>query len=122
MTVLPDESRVGSKGEFNTMSFDMNAIMRQAQKMQEKLKKAQEELENERMEHSAGGGMVKCVVSGSGEVLSISIDPEALSEGHEMLEDMVLVAVREALAKSRALMQERMHGLTGGIDIPGLGM
>jgi hypothetical protein len=104
------------------MSFDMNAIMRQAQKMQAKLKKAQEELQNERIEHSAGGGMVKCVVSGTGEVLSISINPEALSEGHEMLEDMVLVAVREALAKAQALQQERMHSLTGGMDIPGLGL
>ena len=102
------------------MSFDMNAIMRQAQKMQEKLRKAQEELADERIEHSAGGGMVKCVVSGSGEVLSISIDPEALGEGHEMVEDMVLVAVREALRKSQELQQERLHGLTGGMDIPGL--
>ncbi len=103
------------------MNLDMNAIMRQAQKLQEQMQKVQEELANERIEHSAGGGMVKCVVSGQGEVLSISIDPEALSEGHEMLEDMVLVAVREALARAQEIQQKRMHGLTGGMNIPGLG-
>ena len=102
--------------------MDMNAIMRQAQKLQEKMQKVQEELANERVEHTSGGGMVKCVVSGQGEVLSISIDPEALSEGHEMLEDLVLVAVREALSKAQTLQQERMHGLTGGMNIPGLGI
>ena len=104
------------------MGMDMNAIMRQAQKLQEKMQKVQEELANERVEHTSGGGMVKCVVSGQGEVLSISIDPEALSEGHEMLEDLVLVAVREALSKAQTLQQERMHGLTGGMNIPGLGI
>ncbi len=100
----------------------MNAIMRQAQKMQEKMAKIQEDLAGEKIEHSAGGGMVKCIVSGQGEVLSISIDPEALSEGHEILEDMVLVAVREAIAKSQVLQQERMSEVTGGMNIPGMGM
>jgi DNA-binding YbaB/EbfC family protein len=104
------------------MGLDMNAIMRQAQKLQEKMQKVQDELAKERVEHSAGGGMVKCTVSGQGEVLSISIDPEALTEGHEMLEDMVLVAVREALAKAHQLQQERLHGLTGGMNIPGIGL
>jgi nucleoid-associated protein EbfC len=103
------------------MGIDMNSIMRQAQKLQEKMKKAQDELANERIEHSTGGGMVKCTVSGSGEVLAISINPEALTEGVEMLEDMVLMAGREALAKSQALQQERMQGLTGGMNIPGMG-
>ena len=103
------------------MSFDMNAIMRQAQKMQEKMKKMEEELAGERVEHSTGGGMVKCVVSGSGEVLSISIDPAALSEGHEILEDMLLMAVREALERAHALQQERMHSITGGMNLPGIG-
>ncbi len=103
------------------MSFDMNAMMRQAQKMQEKLKKVQENLAGERIEHSAGGGMVKCIVSGHGEVLSISIDPEALTEGHEILEDMVLIAIREALNKAQSLQQERMSEVTGGLNIPGMG-
>jgi DNA-binding YbaB/EbfC family protein len=100
------------------MGFDMNSIMRQAQKLQEKMKKAQDELANERIEHSTGGGMVKCTVSGSGEVLAITINPEALTE---MLEDMILMAVREALAKAQNLQQERMQGLTGGMNVPGLG-
>jgi len=103
------------------MGFDMNSIMRQAQKMQEKMAKVQEELANERVEHSTGGGMVKCVVSGQGEVLSISIAPEALTEGHEMLEDMVLMAVRDALDKASALQKDRLGAITGGMNIPGLG-
>jgi nucleoid-associated protein EbfC len=102
------------------MGLDMNSIMRQAQKMQEKMARIQEELANERIEHSTGGGMVKCVVTGQGEVLSISIDPEALTEGHEMLEDMILMAVREALAKSSELQQQRMSSITGGMNIPGM--
>jgi nucleoid-associated protein EbfC len=102
------------------MGFDMNSLMRQAQKMQEKMKKTQDELAEERIEHSTGGGMVKCTVTGSGEVLAISIKPEALTEGVEMLEDMVLMAVREALAKAQSLQAERMQGLTGGMNIPGL--
>jgi nucleoid-associated protein EbfC len=102
------------------MGLDMNSIMRQAQKMQEKMARIQEELANERIEHTTGGGMVKCVVTGQGEVLSISIDPEALTEGHEMLEDMILMAVREALAKSSELQQQRMSSITGGMNIPGM--
>ena len=86
------------------------------------LAKAQEELSKERLEHSTGGGMVKCVVNGQGEVLSISIDPEALSEGNEMLEDMVLMAVREALEKAGELQKERLGAVTGNVNIPGLGM
>jgi nucleoid-associated protein EbfC len=103
-----------------SMGMDMNSIMRQAQKLQEKMAKAQEELASERIEHSVSGGMVKCTVSGSGEVLAISISEEALAEGHEMLEDLVLVAVREALAKSHDLQQKRLGNLTGGMNIPGL--
>ncbi|HDS29738.1 MAG TPA: YbaB/EbfC family nucleoid-associated protein [Firmicutes bacterium] len=102
------------------MSFDMNALMRQAQKMQEKMQKVQEELASEQIEHSTGGGMVKCIVNGQGEVLSISINPEALSEGHELLEDMVLMAVREALSKAQDIQKKRMSELTGGMNIPGL--
>ena len=104
------------------MGLDMNSIMRQAQKLQEKMTKAQEELSNERIEHSVGGGMVKCTVSGSGEVLAITIAEESLSEGHEMLEDMVLVAVREALSKAHERQQERLGSLTGGMNIPGLNL
>jgi DNA-binding YbaB/EbfC family protein len=103
------------------MSFDMNAIMKQAQQLQKKMAEAQEELASERIDHSTGGGMVKCIVSGQGEVLAITIDPEALTEGHEMLEDMVLMAVREAIAKAQELQQERIGGLTGGMNIPGMG-
>ncbi len=97
------------------MGFDLNSMMKKAQKIQE-------DLAGERVEHTTGGGMVKCVVSGLGEVLSISIDPEALTEGHEVLEDMVLMAVSKALEKAQELQQKRMGGLAGGLNIPGLGM
>jgi hypothetical protein len=104
------------------MSYDMNAIMRQAQKMQEKMQRVQKELADQRVEHQTGGGMVKCVVSGQGEVLSITINPDAMSEGHELLEDMVLMAVREALAKAQELQKQRMSEITGGMNIPGLSL
>jgi len=102
------------------MGFDMNAMLKQAQKLQEKMQKAQAELANERIEHSTGGGMVKCTVNGQGELISISIDPEALTEGSELLEDMILMAVREAMAKANELQRDRLGGLTGGMNIPGL--
>jgi len=102
------------------MSFDMGSILKQAKKLQEQMKKVQEELAEERIVHSTAGGLVKCTVSGMGEVLGISIAPEALAEGHEFLEDMVLVAVREALTKAHQLQSERFHSITGGMNLPGL--
>jgi len=102
------------------MSFDMGSLLKHVRKLQERVKKAQEELAEERIVHSTAGGLVKCTVSGMGEVLGISIAPEALAEGHEFLEDMVLVAVREALAKAQELQSERFHSLTGDMNLPGL--
>jgi hypothetical protein len=96
------------------------AMMRQAQQMQAKLAKAQEELENATVEASSGGGAVTVVVSGQQIVRSIKINPEVVDpEDVEMLEDMVLAAVNEGLEKAKELAAESLGKITG-INIPGL--
>jgi len=96
-------------------------MMHQAQKLQEKLAKAQQELSNTTLEASSGGGVVKVTINGQQEIQSVKISPEVINpEDAELLEDMVLTAVREAIAKSQKLAAERLSGLTGGLKIPGL--
>jgi DNA-binding YbaB/EbfC family protein len=96
--------------------MDMNKLMQQAQQMQAQMQKAQAELANERVESSAGGGMVTVTASGAGDVLSIKIDPEAVdTDDIEMLEDMVLAAVNEAHRMASDLAEQRMGAVTGGM-------
>lgn len=96
-------------------------MMRQAQQLQQRLAKMQEELENVTVEAAAGGGMVKAVVTGKQVVASITIDPEAVDpDDLEVLEEMVMAAVNEALVKSQELAQQKMASITGGLNIPGL--
>ena len=96
-------------------------ILRQAQQMQQRLVKAQEELENETVEASAGGGAVTVVVSGKQKVHSVKIDPAAVDpQDVGMLEDLVLAAVNEAMDKAQELAAERLGAITGGMNIPGL--
>ena len=97
----------------------MNKILRQAQQLQEKMEKVQKELEKETVEASAGGGAVTVVVTGSQVVQSVKIAPEAV-EDVEMLEDMVLSAVSEAMKKSQELAQSRLGEVTAGLKLPGL--
>ena len=97
----------------------MNKIMRQAQQLQEKMEKVQKELEKETVEASAGGGAVTVVVSGSQVVQSVKIAPEAV-EDVELLQDMVLAAVSEAMRKSQELAQSRLGEVTAGMKLPGL--
>ena len=100
---------------------NMNAMMKQAQKMQADLARAQEEVKEMTNEASAGGGMVKVVATGEMEIESIVIDPEAVDpEDVEMLEDLVLAAVNEALRGMAEKSAERMNEATGGMNIPGL--
>jgi nucleoid-associated protein EbfC len=100
---------------------NMGNIMKQAQQMMEKAKATEEELSAERLEGSAGGGMVRVTASGTGEVLAVAIDPQVVDpDDVEMLQDLVLGAVREAVQKSVELRAERMKSLTGGLNIPGL--
>lgn len=96
-------------------------IMRQAQELQAKLAKAQEELANETVEVTAGGGMVTVVVDGHQNVRSIKIKPEAVDpQDVSMLEDLVLAGVNEGLKKSQELVATRLGAFTGGLKIPGL--
>jgi len=95
--------------------------LRQAQELQAKLVKAQEELAEATVEASSGGGAVKVTVTGQQKILSIKISPEAINpDDAELLEDLVLTAVSEAIAKSQELAAQRLGKLTGGFKIPGL--
>ena len=95
--------------------------MRQAQKMQKELNKAQEEIATMSFEATAGGGMVTAVASGDMAITSLTIDPDAVDpEDVEMLQDMVVAAVNEALRGVSELSNQRMSAVTGGMNIPGL--
>jgi len=103
--------------------MDMGALMKQAQQMQADMAKAQEELKDEVVDASAGGGMVKVKVSGDLVVQEIVIDPDAVDpEDVEMLQDMVLAAVNEGLRAAQELQQSKLGGLTGGMDLGSLGL
>jgi DNA-binding YbaB/EbfC family protein len=100
----------------------LNQMMKQMQKMQADMAAAQDALAEQTVEGSAGGGMVKVVVTGSGEVQSVHISPEVVDpDDVEMLEDLVLAAVSDALRRAQELQAERMGAVTGGIDLGGLG-
>jgi DNA-binding YbaB/EbfC family protein len=96
-------------------------LLRQAQQMQAKLAKAQEELGKATVEASAGGGAVKVVVTGNQQLLSVKISPEAVDpQDVEMLEDLVLAAVNEGMEKAREMASNQLGAITGGLNIPGL--
>ena len=102
---------------------NMQQMLQQVQKMQQDVMAAQEALKGEQVEASAGGGMVTVTVSGDLVVKSIRIDPEAVDpEDVELLSDMVLAATNEALRSAQELAATRMGGLTGGLDLGGLGL
>ena len=105
------------------MNFDMNKMLREAQRMQEQLAQAQEAAASEIVEASAGGGMVTVKANGAGDILELIIDPRAIDpDDPELLADMVLAAVNEALRSARGLMESKMSGLMpGGLgDLGGL--
>ena len=103
------------------MSFDMNKMMQQVQEMQQQMAKAQEEVAKETVEATAGGGMVTVRANGAGEITEIRIAPEAIDpDDPEMLADMVLAAVNEALRSAHSLMESRLGGMMGGLG--GLGL
>ena len=109
-----------AKGGFPGMG-NMNQIMKQAKKMQEQMAKIQDELEQQTMEASVGGGMVTVVVNGKKEVTSVVIKPEVVDpDDVEMLQDLILAATNEALRKMDEVIQEKMGRFTGGMGIPGL--
>ena len=99
----------------------MNRFIRQAQELQAKMAKAQQELSNLTLEASSGGGAVKVTINGQQEIQSIEISPEVVDpDDVEMLQDLILAAVREATTKSQEAAAQRLGGLTGGLKIPGL--
>ncbi len=106
------------------MSMDFNKMMEQVQQMQAQMQQAQEELKNETVQATAGGGMVTVTASGDGEIKEIKIDPKAIDpDDPEMLEDMVLAAVNEALRSANGLIQSKMGPAMGGLHdlgLPGL--
>ncbi len=104
--------------------FDVNKLMKQAQQMQADMAKAQEELANEVVEASAGGGMVVVKATGGGEIREIKVDPKAIDpDDPQFLEDAVLAAVNEALRSAQSLAQSKLGGMMGGLGglgLPGL--
>jgi hypothetical protein len=100
----------------------LNQMMKQMQKMQADMAAAQDALAEATVEGSAGGGMVKVVVSGTGDVQSVHISPDVVDpDDVEMLEDLVLAAVGDGLRRAQAMQQERLGGVTGGLDLDSLG-
>ncbi len=98
---------------------NMNTMMKQAQKLQKKMLKTQQELAQKTVEASAGGGMVKVVANGSQKIESIVLEKEIVDpEDVEMLQDLVLAAVNDALNKSQEMVSAEMGKLTGGLNIP----
>jgi DNA-binding YbaB/EbfC family protein len=97
------------------MKFDMQKMLQEAQRMQAELQRAQTEAASELVEASAGGGMVRVQANGAGELVSITIDPKAIDpDDPELLADLVLAAVNEALRSARSLMESKMAGLLPG--------
>lgn len=103
------------------MTKGLGNILKQAQQMHAKISQLQEEMAGKSVEASSGGGMVKIVMNGRQEVLSVTIDPEVVNrEETEMLQDLIAAAVNEAIRKSHEMMEEEMKKVTGGLAIPGL--
>ncbi|NLI91702.1 MAG: YbaB/EbfC family nucleoid-associated protein [Peptococcaceae bacterium] len=100
---------------------NMNQMLKQAQKMQENMMKAKEEVEKKSVQATSGGGMVEVVVNGKMELLELKIKPEAIDpDDAEMLEDLVKAAVNQGLRNAQAMVEEEMSKVTGGFNIPGL--
>lgn len=107
----------------NYLSMKLNNIMKQARQMQSQMMQIQENLANETVEASVGGGMVTAVFTGQGDMKGIKIDPEVINpDDKEMLEDLIISAVNEGLKKSRELMSEKMGGITSALGAMGMGL
>ncbi len=100
---------------------NMANIMKQAQALQEQMAKIQEQAASKTVQGTAGGGMVTVTVSGAMQVVAVKVDPEVIkSEDADMLQDLIMAATNDALAKARDMMSDEMKGVTGGLGIPGL--
>lgn len=100
---------------------NMGKMMKQAQQLQNKMEKLQEEMATKTIEASAGGGMVKAVANGRQQIVSVSIEKEVVDpEDVEMLQDLIVAAINDALSQAQQMVNEEMSKLTGGMNIPGL--
>jgi DNA-binding YbaB/EbfC family protein len=100
---------------------DMQRLVRQAQQAQQELVRVQDELGTVMVDGSSGGGVVKAVVTGKQELISVTIDPSAVDPSDvEMLQDLIVAAVNDALGNSRRVAEERMAAVTGGLQLPGM--
>lgn len=100
---------------------NMNNMMKQVKKMQEQMEKAQQEIEEKEFESTSGGGVVSATVNGKKEVISIKIDPDVIDpEDSDMLEDLIIAAINDAMKKADEYSGQTMGKLTGGLNIPGL--
>ena len=106
------------------MSFDMNKMLEQVQQMQSQMQKAQEELKHDKVQATVGGGVVTVTATGDGEITEIKIDPKAIDpDDPEMLQDMVVAAVNEALRSAHGLVEAKLGPALGGLHgmgLPGL--
>ena len=103
------------------MMQNMNNIVKQAKKIQEKIAKIQEEMENKTVEASSGGGMVSVIINGKNELLSLKIEKEVVNpEDVEMLQDLIIAAVNEGMRKAQEMVAAEMSQVTGGLNIPGM--
>ncbi len=101
--------------------MNMQQIMHQAQKMQKKMEEAQAEAAAQVVEASAGGGMVSVKVNGKQELLEVVIEKDVVNpDDVEMLQDLIVAAVNEGMKKAQLLMQDKLQGITGGLNIPGM--
>ncbi len=111
----------GFSGSGMNTNKNMSNVIKQAQKMQEEMEKVQEELEDKTVEATSGGGAVTVTVNGKKEIVSIKIQPEAVDpDDVETLEDLITVAVNDAVKQADEMMAEGMSAVTGGLNIPGL--
>ncbi|MDR1397753.1 MAG: YbaB/EbfC family nucleoid-associated protein [Desulfarculales bacterium] len=100
---------------------NMNEIMRQAQKMQERMNKIQEELQNREISATAGGGMVEATVNGKGSILALKLEKDVVDpDDINMLCDLIVAAVAEAQRQSGQMMEQEMSAITGGLKMPGI--
>ncbi|NLN14271.1 MAG: YbaB/EbfC family nucleoid-associated protein [Tissierellia bacterium] len=109
-----------ARGRFPGMGGNINQMMKQMQKMQKKMEQMQKELEEKEVEASAGGGAVTAKVNGKRELLDLTIDESVVDpEDVEMLQDLIIAAVNEAMRKAEEMVSSEMSKLTGGLNLPG---
>lgn len=120
MSKRPVKRGGAAKPAFGGRSQGGAGMLAQIQRMQAEMEKAREALETETLEVTAGGGAIKIVVTGHQRILSIALDPQIVDpEDMEMLQDLLVAAVNQAIEQSQAMAAERLEGITGGINLPG---